>query len=155
MISVGFSTTNMVVSRIIRWATKAKCSHTFIIFDWLGEKWILEAGFTGVAPMRYDKFKKSNTIVAEVDLPGLVIDDIKSALDEMGDNYDFGGLFGGFWPLIGTWFKMKWNNPWNNTKAMFCSELVATWLKQLKWKGCAWLTPADVTPQQLLNILSP
>lgn len=154
MVSIGFSTTNMALSKLIRWVTKAPCSHTFIIFDWLGSKWVLEAGFFGVVAMPYERFTKNNIIVSVVDLPGIELDSLKPVLEEMGEAYDFGGLIGGFFPVMGTWFKKKWSNPWDNTKALFCSELVAGWLKLLNFEGFQDINPPETTPKQIWGILS-
>lgn len=154
MISIGFSTTNKIVSRLIRWLTKSTVSHSFIVFDWMGRKMVLEAGFSGVGIIPLNRFiADGNEIVEIIDLPGVNLDDLLPALDDMGEKYDFGGLLGGIFPIIGKWFKQKWHNPWNNTKALFCSELIVTWLQSIGFEPASNLVAEDVSPDRLLKFL--
>jgi len=149
MIYVGFSTTNFIVSRIIRRLTKSEVSHTFFAYLAFGRLWVLEAGFLGICIVPLDKFAKKNQIILLVPVKELNTEDLSSAMDRLGDAYDFGGLFGGIFPIIGHWLKRKWKNPWDNTKAMFCSELIVTTLQDAKFKGMEEFVAADTTPQEL------
>jgi hypothetical protein len=156
MISIGFSTTKKPVSRLVRWITKSKVSHSFIVFDWLGEKWILESEWAGVQVIPMSRFmskSKGNIIVDIVDLPDATMDDLKLALQDSGVAYDYGGLFGAIFPIIGTWLKMKWKNPWQNTKAMFCSEFIVVWLQDLGLISEGDLIAGDTDPNTLLKFL--
>ena len=154
MISIGFSTTDKLVSRLVRWFTKSTVSHSFIVFDWLGEKWVLESEWAGIQIIPLSRFmSKGNTIVDTIDLPDVSMDDLKFALQDSGVAYDYGGLFGSIFPIIGTWLKMKWKNPWQNTKAMFCSEFIVVWLQDLGRASKADLVADETDPSALLKYL--
>lgn len=154
MISIGFSTTDKLLSRIIRKLTKSRVSHSFIMFDWLGKKWVLEAGFNGVGILPLERFLADGNIIVEVvDLPHVELEDLIPAMEDMGERYDFGGLLGGIVPLIGKWFKQKWHNPFNDTKALFCSEFIVYWLQDLAFEPAYNLVPEDVSPEELLKLL--
>ena len=58
---IGFSTQpNNILSKIIRWFTRAKASHAFIF---LNEYIILEATEWEVKPTSWKKFKKKNALI--------------------------------------------------------------------------------------------
>jgi hypothetical protein len=153
MVQIGFSTTPKILSRFIRWVTKSRVSHSFIIFDWLGKRWVLESGFSGVVIVPWEKFQRDNIIV-KVIAPGFVYNmDLLPAMEELGEKYDYGGLFGTAWVLIGRWLKMKWKNPFNDSKAMFCSELVTKILQKAGHPAVQGLDPATTTPEDLLELL--
>jgi len=151
---VGFSTTNKIISRIIRWVTHSEVSHTFLAYQAFNRIWVLEAGFLGVSIVPLDKFKAKNNIVLMVPVRELSPDDLGAAMDQLGTAYDFGGLLGAIFPVIGHWFKRKWKNPWNNPKAMFCSELVVYSLQSAKFPGTEALVPADTSPQDLKDFFT-
>jgi hypothetical protein len=155
MISIGFSTSNSWVSRIVRWFTKSIASHSFIMFDWLGQQWVLASEWDGVKIVPLPTFLAQKNIIVKVfDMPEITMDELKLALDDTGVNYDYSGLFGAMFPIFGTWLRMKWHNPWNDPKAMFCSEFITIWLKQLGYPATSNVDPADVTPERLIAILS-
>lgn len=153
MISVGFSTTNSPISRIIRWVTGARVSHSFLAFHWLGVDWALEAGFTGVKMTPLSEFQKHSKIVESVHLPGVHLLDLKPALLDLGKSYDFGGLFGNLWIQIGRWLRLKFHNPTQDSRALFCSEFIVEFLKDIGWPGSEGLVAADTTPEDLRKFL--
>lgn len=153
MIQVGFSTTHMYLSRIIRFFTKSECSHAFFVFDLFGKAWVLEAGFFGVTLLALEKFQKTNTVIALVPIEATE-SDLEAAMEELGDRYDFGGLLGSFFVIVGRWFKKKWKNPWDAPKALFCSEFVVKALQANGYPGAENLVAADTTPQDLLDFLT-
>jgi hypothetical protein len=154
VIYVGFSTTNQLISRIIRWFTKATTSHCFFVFDLFGKAWILQSDFFGVVVLPAEKFLKSNTLVAMAPIPELGEQDLARAMEHLGGAYDFGGLLGGIWPVIGRWFKKKWSNPWENPKALFCSEFVVTSLQMSGFPGADKLVASETTPEDLKHFLT-
>lgn len=156
MVRVGFSTTNKWLSRIVRYFTKSKVSHCFLVFmdDTLEREMILEADLKGIIMVPFDQFTRRNKIVAildpKVDLkPGLL-----DLIDALGTNYDVGGLIGGAWVSIGRWFRQKWSNPFNNKNALFCSEAIVLALQAVNHPGSETLVPEDTTPQDLLDLLA-
>src|SRR4029077_256980 len=127
MIQIGFSTgKSSPISAAIRFFTKSKTSHAFLIYDdeTLGDQYILEADIGGFQPMRYSLFKKKNNVVAEVDPIVPMGAALKAADKWVGEAYDYEGLLGNILPMVGRWFKQKWKTPFHNPKAMFCSEAV-------------------------------
>ena len=153
MVHIGFSTTNQLISRIIRFFTGSKVSHCFMLFELFEQAWVLEAGFFGISLKPLKKFQKSDTVVALVPVP-LAEEDVARAMQALGEKYDFGGLLGSIFPLIGKWFKQKWKNPWNNSKALFCSEFCLKSLQEAGFPGADQLDPASTTPQDLLDFLT-
>lgn len=154
MIYIGFSTNpKNPLSRIIRWFTKSQVSHCFIIFRMFGKDWILESGAKGVVVLPMSKL--GGVMKAAVAIPELAPDDLGKVMEnDLGDNYDYGGLFGMAVHIIGRWFKTKWRNPWNDSRAMFCSEFVVQALQQCKFQGADQLEAANTTPQDLLDFLT-
>lgn len=154
MIKLGFSTTNKILSRLVRWFTKSKVSHCFVIFEWLGEEWVLESEWAGIQIVPMSSFMaRQNIIVETIELPDVTMEDLKPALKDAGVPYDYSGLFGSIFPIIGHWFKMRWSNPWNNSKAMFCSEFIVKWFQEMGFEPANNLVPEDTTPDQLLKVL--
>lgn len=154
MVSVGFSTTHMALSKAIRWITNAPASHCFVLFDFDGIPMVLEAAFEGVRLVPMASFEKRNIIVALIPVP-YSEDDLKPLFNDLGDAYDFGGLLGSFFVQAGRWFKRRWRNPWASRKAMFCSEAIAWWLQDLKYPGTENLEPDMISPKDLLVLLRP
>lgn len=153
MIYIGFSTTNSLLSKIIRRFTKAEVSHTFFVFELYGRSWMLGSDWGGVViePMR--KFVAKNTIKMLAPVPELHDEHMAMAMESLGDKYDYTGLLGGIFPMIGRLFRQKWNNPWNNSQALFCSELVAQVLRAADFPGSETLVPSETTPQDLKDLL--
>ena len=151
---VGFSTTNKLISRLIRWITRAEVSHTFLIVELYGQPWVAGAEFNGLVLMPVHKFQRNNTIKAVCKVPELTDKHLEKVMDSIGEAYDYGGLIGGIFPQIGRWLKQKWKNPWANPKAMICSEFVTMALQECKLKGAEGLDPVAVTPQELKDFLT-
>lgn len=154
MIQIAFSTQpKNLLSRVIRWFTKSKVSHCFIVFEAFGHKWILESGIKGVVILPLDKF--DGEIRALVDIPELTPEALGNVMeDDLGRDYDFTGLAGMAINYIGRWFKAKWKNPLNASRSMFCSEFVVKALAESKFPGADQLDAADTSPQDLLDFLT-
>jgi len=73
----------------------------------------------------------------------------------LGSHYDFFGLFGMSFVSLGRVLRRKWKNPCNSTKAMFCSELVATVLKDSRYPKTETgdFVPSKLSPQDLLEFM--
>jgi hypothetical protein len=74
-------------------------------------------------------------------------------MNSVGAPYDFGGLFGSVWVLIGKWFHRKFHNPLQNSDALFCSELAVKVLQGAKFPGSDLLVAYDTSPQDLRDFL--
>lgn len=156
MISAGFSTTNLPISRLIRFFTKSKVSHCFVILDLpeLDEQpMVLEAAFEGIRLVPLETFKKKNIIVETVSLPQVTLSMLKPMFKQLGSSYDFGGLLGSTFVQIGHWIKKKWKNPFNSSHALFCSEATVVILQDSNYPNSQSLVPSETSPQDLLNFL--
>lgn len=154
MISIGFSTTKSMISRLVRWFTGSTASHSLVIFDWLDQKWVIASEWDGVKIVTLDSFIGGGGIIVKTFDTTLSMDELKPLLNDLGMAYDYTGLFGAIFPIIGRWFKKKWHNPWDNAQAVFCSEVIVMWLQGLKFKAVEGVLPADITPQTLMELLS-
>ena len=151
---IGFSTTNNVISRVIRWFTRSTTSHAWLAFTSqdMGMDIVLEAHFTFRA-VPYAWFKKRNRIVAEYEIPVGQAAIVKCA-SFLGENYDYTGIVGGIIVSVGRWFKHKWHNPWGNPKAQTCSEAVVRALQAAAYPGAEKLNAEDTSPQTLMEFLA-
>lgn len=151
MIQIGFSTTNLFLSRLIRKVTRAKVSHCWFLFDAYGKKFILQADVGGVKITPFDKISKKWVIIDTVK-PQYPID-LAPAWDLLDQHYDYGGLIGSIWVYLGRWFKKKWGNPLQDADALFCSELITKVLQQQNYPGSDSLEPSTCSPEDLLEFL--
>lgn len=156
-VSVGFSyIKGNPLSWLIRVVTKAPCSHAFLVIDdsYFGVPMVLEADITGFSMTAYDRFKRSNTVVALLE-PVVSLDAAtQAAFGALGEQYDFLGLVGMAWVELGRFFHKIWKNPMSSGSAMFCSEAVVQQVLQpAKYPGAETLVPQDTAPADLLAFL--
>ena len=155
MVRVGFSTrTKNIFSRLIRWLTGSKTSHTWLLFEdsFFCLPMVMEATETGFRLIPYDNFKaEGNDIVAVIEPPYPLDEGVQQAARWLGERYDFTGLLGSVIVLLGRWFKRKWKNPLAASKAMFCSEAVVWVMRAAKYPGSEAFDPEATTPQDLLD----
>lgn len=156
---IGFSTPKKFnpVSWLVRKVSGSVASHAFFIYfdkDWEVDM-VMEAHEYGFRLMPLAHFEKKNEIVATF-RPRTPIDAGVQhvALEYLGKPYDWGGLFGGVILLLGRWLKRKWHNPWENSKAVFCSEAVVIALQKSAYLGAGELEARDTTPQDLLEFFT-
>jgi len=152
---IGFSTTKKWLSRLIRWFTKAPVSHSWILyFDVdFAQEMVLEATLEGVRIIPYEVFKQHNIIVKTF-IPEIPLKQGFAKVGEkLGTLYDFAGLLGMLWVLLGRWFKRKFRNPWDNPQALFCSEFVAQVLRWSYYPGTEYWVPENMTPADLYQFL--
>lgn len=152
---IGFSTSKSLASVAIRWFTKSKVSHTYLVVEgsMFGIPMVLQASTGGFEVISHTKFSKDNEIVTEIPINASDEGFKKSAL-WLGQNYDFGGLFGSAIVIIGRWFKRRWKNPWQSSKALFCSEYIVRWLQESDVPGAEDMDPSATNPEDLLDFLS-
>ena len=154
MIKLGFSTSNMFLSEVIRDVTQAEYSHCWFMFEVYGEKLILQADIGGVQIDTWAKATKKWSKIKLVDLPDDF--DLRPGLDHLSENYGYIELIGDFWVYLGRWLKKKWKNPFGNTKVQVCSELVTLTLQQ-QLKPLAGVENFDLTsvsPEDLDNLVT-
>lgn len=162
-VAIGFSTSDWWVSRVIRWFTGAKVSHTFITFEDpaspLGTE-VYEAAWCGFRMSTLGKLRSGSTRVVQfvpVELePTSALAMCRAWLETP---YDYLGLVGEAWVQFGRLFGQRWHNPSAGVHHMFCSE-AATYLLQMSAGASdlkvkvAGLDPRATSPADLLEVLS-
>ena len=142
------------ISSLVRRLCKSEVSHAVFVYadaDW-GVDMVMEAADSGFRIMPLERFEETNTIVAMVEPKQSIEVGLKFvALEYLGTAYDFGGLIGGALVMLGRWLKRKWNNPLENSKALFCSEAVVVALQKSAYPGADALDAKTTTPQDLLT----
>jgi hypothetical protein len=143
------------ISWIIRTVMKAEVSHAFFVY-WdtdLRMDCVLEAHELGFRIIPLRRFAQHNRIVGLYRVNASLDDGLVWMGDWIGSIYDYSGLLGMAWVMFGRFIKRKWKNPFNSTKAMFCSEMVLT---VLKCGGVPWAQAFDAattTPQDIYLLL--
>ena len=150
-ITVGFSTTNKLMSRLIRWITRGKVSHTWLAFDdpALGTRLVLEAEWYGYFPKSWEVWKKKNILVSEFRLIG---PDAAKALQDIGPKigtkYDWvSAALVGAWKWFGTWLRKRLRSP----KRLMCSEAVISVLKKAGYSSVEHFNVEVTSPQRLMD----
>lgn len=155
MQKIGFSTSNGLISRLIRKITGGETSHCFIVFTMEGSHYdptlVFESGNKGPAFVDFGEFIKSNRIIDLFDSKVDLIDPIEKYSKQLSKDYDFAGLVGGVVVQIGRALGKTWRNPFN-TKNLTCVELTLGILVDAKYPGIEQFSDyAVVTPQDLLD----
>jgi len=153
-ITIGFTTSNDVVSKTIRWVTKSECSHALIEFDVesLSVRLILQAFWTGfeIRPKwRWDQKNKTVATFKPVgpDVEGAFVNMLEA---HVGSFYDYkAALFVGLRDIFGRWFRGKFQSP----KKLMCSESVVRMLLDAGYKSVKNLDPETTSPGDLLKVL--
>lgn len=151
-ILLGFSTTGVFLSRLIRWATRAKYSHCWVRHGstvW-GGIWITQADWPVVRTWPW-KSATAKWTVKKLYRPRFDIHPALAAVrQDFEDPYDIAGLFGmALVMIVLKWFKRRIKNPLANPSGVFCSEFVAQILVAAKLPGTeAWDTEA-ITPKEV------
>ncbi len=153
-ISIGFSRSRHIGSKIIRFFTRSLVSHTFLIVhnSFIGMDMILEAVPGGFHLVTLEAFDKKYEIVYTVPIVDVDDAEIRKATKWLGRNYDYLGVLGTLVVLAGRLFNRKWRNP-INTKAVFCSEALALLLQVSDYPNAEKLDPSATTPIDLYNFL--
>jgi len=153
---IGFSTSPAIISRLIRWATRSRISHTFILVDdtMFQQPMVMEADWGGFRYTTYDFFLRSNTVVTIVE-PKVPLDAaIRKAAQRLGENYAFDGIFGMVFVLLGRWLRRKWRNPFRSAHSVFCSEENTFIVQDAGWPGAEKLDPYSTDPEGLEEFLT-
>jgi len=150
-IRLGFSYGKGLLPKLIKFFTRSKVSHTFLLVD---GKDVLEAGSNGFVAIDYEAWKTNNTLVYLVD-PIVPLDEgLAVAHKWIGEPYSYGKLIGFIWVLIGRRLRRRWHNPIAERHALFCSEANTRVIQASHWPGSEVLTPSSTDPQDLLTFVS-
>lgn len=154
MIQIGFSThKNNILSKIIRWITKSPISHCWILYYDIQFKieMVLESTTEGFRILPFKTYQKQNDNIVLFNPKFSLTMGLIKAGEKLGTKYDFKGLFGSIFPIIGRWFKRKWKNPFYSSKELFCSEAVTEIMKDSKYPGSDKFDPSTTNPNDLYN----
>jgi hypothetical protein len=154
-VRVGFSRPRAFnpLSWLIMRAQRSEVSHTFLVYfdeEW-GADFVLEAHELGFRLLPFARFQRENVVVGlfrtKVDLePGL-----KWAANWLGTTYDFGGLLGMAWVMLGRMLRKRFRNPLQNSHSMFCSEMNVRVLQFCAEPGSERIASSGTSPLDLLR----
>ena len=150
---IGFSTTDALLSRLIRRITGSKVSHAFLVyFDVdFDREMVMEAVGAGFRIVPLDKFAKHNRIVAIVRPRHPIDEGLRAAVDWLGEGYDAPGLVGMALLLAFRALRRRARRARNllaSRRALFCSEAVARACRACRYPGFD-RDPEATTPQDL------
>jgi hypothetical protein len=158
-IRICFSTADGWTSKLIRWWTKSKISHTFATYQCmhLGMRIALTAEAHGFVAVPMTRYLKSNRVLHEVRPVGKALDDslrwlVANFLDA---GYDYGtvGVAGIklrlklLWRICGVWLRKKFSS----SKRVMCSEAMIRMLQHAEYPSVAQFDPETTDAQTFLE----
>lgn len=155
MILIAGTTSTGTLSRLIRWVTRSDVSHVCVVdtAGIYGRSLVLEAHEDGFRAVTLSTFLQQNKLIrCYVPATDLSLS-VHLLVDSLGRPYDFGGLVGCLWVLLGRAFNRTWANPWQDQRAFFCSEALTDFLKKLGHPGFEKAIPSSTTPEDLCTLL--
>ncbi len=150
---IGFSTTDALLSRLVRRLTRSEVSHAFLVYRDVDfdRVMVMEAVGAGFRIVPLDKFAQHNRIV-EIVAPRHAIDEgLEAAVDWLGESYDAKGLVGMGLLLLFRGLRRgtrRLRNVIASPRALFCSEAVARACRACAYPGFD-RDPETTTPQDL------
>jgi hypothetical protein len=157
-LTVGFSKSPRLLSKLIRWVEGSEVSHVYIKFhsDFLQRDIIYEASGTVVNFVNLQTFMSRSQIVEEFtyEIPApLYREAIQFAMDHTGKPYGFLSLIGLGWVKFTNKFGFRTRNPFRkDDKTFICSYLVADLLRGII-KLDSEIPPELLTPTDIYKIL--
>lgn len=154
VIWVGFSTTNKLVSRIIRWVTRGKCSHAWVRY-WdasLEQHMVLQAELHGYETIPWKRWLTKNRLVAVFTPSDLdLLPSVRFIGQYLGVDYD---LKSALWCGLKRWLHKRFVRPTRSPSSLMCSEAVCRMLQHSKVACVADLDPELVSPKELMERLA-
>lgn len=154
---IGFSTSQSWISKVIRWFTKSKFSHAFILIDnepMLGPC-VFQSDNGGIQIITQKSFDFDHNPLQKIVVPQMdLFPAIKVCADLLREDYDYAGLLGMIW--VEFWwraFKAKVSNPLHNANEFFCSAFVVKVMQVAKWPGSETLDAGRTDAQMLADFL--
>lgn len=149
MIAIGFSTSTSLISKAIRWFTRSKVSHVWILHEAYGDCYVMDSVASGFRVVPYEYFLKRNRVYylrdVEDDLRELNIDPVQrlhKVAKWLGRPYDFLGIVRFLLRPLFFW------RPVSTPRKMICSEAVVRFAPEL-FPG---INPEWATPKSLLEV---
>ena len=148
-LAIGFSTTNSIWSKLIRWFTKANISHVYLkIWDQtFGTHLVLHSDWDGVQFDLLEKFSINNFTVEEYEIDDPRLDEaIKKNLWFLGRSYDYKKLISWAWLIIfKRYIVRKIKEPSKDPKKIICVDFILFPTNEagLTHLPIGYLTPID------------
>jgi hypothetical protein len=149
-ITVGFSTTNKWISRLIRWVTRGRVSHAWIAFfdPCLDMRLVMQAEAWGYEVRPWKRWKRQNVLVAEFKTDRQLSNSLQWIAKSLGVEYDWkAAFFAGLRRWLGRWLRGRFRSP----RKLMCSEAVIRFLQHAGVSAVAQLDPELTPPQRLLE----
>jgi hypothetical protein len=145
-IRIGFSSGSSIISSIIKWFTRGKASHSYVVFydETLGRNIVIESTWYGYRLSQYKKWIKENKVINEFKCKENLSDNLKFMASKLGQDYDY-------WSALGLaakrWFGKLYRNPFRDPKKLHCSEAIVLFLQYSDF--AMYLDPESSTPEDL------
>jgi hypothetical protein len=150
-ITVGFSTTNKLISRFIRWVTRSPVSHAFVIFNTpTFGRVVMQAEAWGYEIRPWGLWQQQNALVAEFTPtgPDLAPSIVELAPQYLGRKYDWkAALLAGLWRWFGRWLRGRFNSPYS----LMCSEALLRILQHAGYSSVAHFDAEVTSPRRVLD----
>jgi len=152
-ITIGFSTTNKLMSRIIRWVTRGNVSHAWIAFydHCLDTRLVMQAETWGYEVRPWERWQRENILIAEFKTQQDMTISLRWIAPALGAKYDWtSAFFSGVKRWLGRWVKSHFNSP----KKLMCAEAVIRFLQHSGSYAVSNLDPETTTPASLLRAVN-
>jgi len=151
-ITIGFSTTNKLISRFIRWITRSPVSHAWIAFDdhCLQTRLVMQAESWGYEVRPWKRWKRENTLVAEFEPTGPPLEENLVWIAQfLGAKYDYrSAIWSGLWRWFGRWVRGKFHTPGK----LMCAEATIRFLLHRElYSSLAHFDPEVTNPKRLMD----
>lgn len=162
---IGFSTPKAFnpVSWLVRKLTKSQVSHAWVCYhsELFDQDMVMEAHELGFRSLTLENFKTKNKIVYIHPVDVNITPGLRLLASHLGEAYDYGGLLGMSFVLMGQWLKRKFrwwkykiSNPWAHAKLMICSEAMVVMLQASNSRMVEDVVAESTDPQMLMDILT-
>lgn len=160
IVTVGFSTTNRLLSRAIRFITRGRVSHAWVAFhdDTLDTKVVMQAEWWGYELRPWSRWRQENLLVAEFELqvpPEMGLRAIRRMAQHLGEAYD---KVGALWAGISGWLRRWWRahltfRPRRTPHKLMCAEGTLVCLKAAGVEDVQGLYEETTDPETLLEVV--
>ncbi|MBI2449651.1 hypothetical protein HYV49_05135 [Candidatus Pacearchaeota archaeon] len=127
-IKIGFSTSNSIISKLIRWFTKSEVSHAYIeVYDeFLQINLIIHADFQGIIIQLAKEFDIGNRRLEEYEIDDIRLDNtLKDNLWYLGKKYDYFKFINfAFFIIFKRWLIRKVKNPYIDPQKLVCVDFI-------------------------------
>lgn len=152
-ITIGFSTTNKIMSRLIRFVSRGRVSHAWVSFTdpVLGLRLVMQAEAWGYEVRPWERWIRENKLVAEFSVKSDLTASLRWLALSLGSKYDWRSAF-----LTGVrlWFGRLWRGRFSSPGRLMCAEAVIRFLQHRGIRSVESLDPELTTPVMLLDAVA-